>query len=313
MRVAFIGLGVMGTPMAANLLEAGHQLNLYRVDPKRHQGLLDAGGRAADSVADAVAGVDAVILMVPDTPNVEDALFGEQSVTDALAPGTLVIDMSSISPTATSEFADRIAALGGRYLDAPVSGGQVGAEEGTLSIMIGGSDSDVVRARPLFEVLGENISHVGAVGAGQTAKVANQIIVGLTIEAVAEAITFVEKAGVDPARVRSALMGGFASSRVLEKHGDRMIHGSFEPGFRLDLHRKDLNLALDAATDLAISLPGTALTAQLMNSAVANGDGDLDHSALLNTVRRLSDVNEDGEDLLDRLRHHTRDGDDAQR
>ncbi|HEY5783830.1 MAG TPA: NAD(P)-binding domain-containing protein, partial [Microlunatus sp.] len=240
MRIAFIGLGVMGAPMAANLLVAGHQLSLSRVTAGRHDALLDAGGEAADTAAAAAKDAEVVIVMVPDTPDVEEVLFGTDGVAGSLQPGTLVIDMSSISPNATKDFAARITAAGGRYLDAPVSGGEVGARAGTLSIMVGGTDADFVRAEPLLEVLGANVSHVGEVGAGQTAKVANQIIVALTIEAVAEALTFAEAAGADPAKVRAALLGGFASSKILELHGDRMITRSFDPGFRIRLHRKDL-------------------------------------------------------------------------
>jgi len=290
MRIAFIGLGVMGAPMAANLLQDGHQLSLSRVVPGRHDALVEAGGEAASSAAAAAEGAEIVIVMVPDTPDVETVLFSTDGVIETLPPGALVIDMSSISPTATKDFAARIHAAGGRYLDAPVSGGEVGAKAGTLSIMVGGSPEDFERAKPLFEVLGSNINHVGDVGAGQTAKVANQIIVALTIEAVAEALTFAEAAGADPAKVRAALMGGFASSRVLEVHGERIVNRAFEPGFRIRLHRKDLNLALAAATELNLALPNTAATQQLMNAAVAAGDGDADHSALASTVRRLGGV-----------------------
>jgi len=290
MRIAFIGLGVMGAPMAANLLAAGHQLSLSRVAVGRHDALIDAGGEAADTAAAAAKDAEVVIVMVPDTPDVEEVLFGTEGVAESLQPGTLVIDMSSISPTATKEFAARISTAGGHYLDAPVSGGEVGAKAGTLSIMVGGSTEDFEQARPLLEVLGANISHIGEVGAGQTAKVANQIIVASTIEAVAEALTFVEVAGADPAKVRAALLGGFASSKILELHGERMITRSFDPGFRIRLHRKDLNLAVSAATELDLALPSTALAQQLMNAAVAAGDGDADHSALVSTVRRLGGV-----------------------
>ena len=290
MRIAFIGLGVMGAPMAANLLAAGHQLSLSRVTAGRHDALLDAGGEAADTAAAAAKDAEVVIVMVPDTPDVEEVLFGTDGVAGSVQPGTLVIDMSSISPTATKDFAARITAAGGHYLDAPVSGGEVGARAGTLSIMVGGAADDFLRAQPLLEVLGANVSHIGEVGAGQTAKVANQIIVALTIEAVAEALTFAEAAGADPAKVRAALLGGFASSKILELHGERMITRSFDPGFRIRLHRKDLNLAVAAATELDLALPSTALTQQLMNAAVAAGDGDADHSALVTTVRRLGGV-----------------------
>ncbi|MBB3950105.1 2-hydroxy-3-oxopropionate reductase [Aureimonas jatrophae] len=284
MRIAFIGLGVMGRPMAGHLLAAGHELALHRVK-EASRFLVEAGGRAADSAAAAAAGAEAVILMLPDTPDVETVLFGEHGVASALQPGALVIDMSSISPIATKGFAERIEAGGGTYVDAPVSGGEVGARNAALTIMAGGSEAGFARARPLFEQMGKTITHVGGVGDGQTAKVANQIIVGLNIAAVAEALTFARAAGADPAKVREALMGGFASSRVLELHGERMIRETFDPGFRIRLHRKDMGLAMDGARALDIALPNTASTAQLMTSAIERGDGDKDHSALIRTLQ----------------------------
>jgi 2-hydroxy-3-oxopropionate reductase len=277
MRIGFVGLGVMGTPMATNLANAGHELFLYR----GREGL---PGTYCGSAAEAAAEAEVVILMLPDTPDVEQALFGAQGVAEGIKPGSLVIDMSSISPTATKDFARRLE--GCDYLDAPVSGGEVGARQATLTIMVGGEREIFEKARPLFEVLGQNITLIGAVGAGQTAKVANQIVVGLTIEAVAEALLFAEKAGADPAVVREALLGGFAQSRILQLHGERMVEQTFEPGFRIRLHRKDLALAVQAAAELDVALPNTAATQQLMNAAIADGDGDLDHSALYKTLRR---------------------------
>lgn len=287
MNIGFIGLGVMGRPMAHNLIKAGHTLLLSRVK-EASQFLVEAGGKAADSARAVVEAADVVILMLPDTPDVESVLFGAGGVAEGLKPGKLVIDMSSISPVATKEFAARIARLGCDYLDAPVSGGEVGAKNAALTIMVGGTEAAFERARPLFEAMGKNITLVGGVGDGQTAKVANQIIVGLTIEAVSEALTFAEKAGADPARVRAALMGGFASSRILEVHAERMINETFQPGFRIRLHRKDLTLAIDAAKALDMALPNAAATLQLMNAAVARGDGDLDHSGLIRTLKALA-------------------------
>ena len=279
MRIGFVGLGVMGRPMARNLIAAGHELFLYR-----DKGDLD--GYQCASAAEVAQRSEVVILMLPDTPDVEGALFGVDGVDESLKPGSLVIDMSSISPSATKVFAQRIEDQDCDYLDAPVSGGEVGAVQATLTIMVGGKQEAFERARPLFEALGKNITRIGDVGAGQTAKVANQIVVGLTIEAVAEALLFAEAAGADPAVVREALMGGFASSRILELHGERMVKETYEPGFRIRLHRKDLSLAVQAAAELNLALPNTAATQQLMNAAIADGDGELDHSALHRTLRR---------------------------
>ena len=291
MNIGFIGLGVMGRPMAGHLIEAGHTLLLHRVK-EVSQHLVDMGGRAMDSGRAVAEAAEVVILMVPDTPDVETVLFGQGGVAEGLSAGKLVIDMSSISPVATKAFAERIEALGCDYVDAPVSGGEVGARNASLTIMCGGKEAAFERARPLFEKLGKNITLVGGVGAGQTAKVANQIIVGLTIEAVAEALTFAKRAGADPARVREALMGGFASSRILELHGERMVKRTFDPGFRIRLHRKDLSLAVDSARALNLALPNAAATQQLMNAAIAMGDGDLDHSGLIRTLEALGGLNE---------------------
>lgn len=292
MQVGFIGLGVMGSPMAVQLIAAGHEVHLYRVKDN-HRDLLDRGGKRCDSAAEVAQRSEIVILMLPDTGDVESVLFGEGGIADHLASGKLLIDMSSISPVATKKFAERLSAKGVGYVDAPVSGGEVGAKAATLSIMAGGSEADFARALPLFEKMGKNITRVGGVGDGQTAKIANQIIVGLTIEAVAEALTFAKAAGADPAKVREALMGGFASSRILEVHGDRMVKRTFDPGFRIRLHRKDLSLAVDAARQLNLSLPNTAATQQLMNGAVANGLGDRDHSALIQMIEHLSAIKHD--------------------
>ncbi len=273
MKIGFIGLGIMGRPMALNLKAAGHTLTV----PERNS-LTPEIREAATVVAsprDVAAASEVVILMVPDTPDVEAVLFGEHGAAEGLKPGTLVIDMSSISPIATKEFARKVNAKGCDYLDAPVSGGEVGAKQGSLTIMVGGPDKAFARARPLFEVLGKTITHVGAEnGDGQTCKVANQIIVALNIQAVAEALVFAAKAGADPAKVRAAISGGFASSRVLELHGERMIKGNFDPGFRIRLHQKDLNLALSSARALNLSLPNTAVAQQMMSSCAAHGGGN---------------------------------------
>ncbi|MDR9805638.1 2-hydroxy-3-oxopropionate reductase [Rhizobium hidalgonense] len=287
MNIGFIGLGVMGRPMAEHLIDAGHTLHLSRVrEASRH--LVTKGGKAAHNAKAVAEASDITILMLPDTPDVEAVLFGENGMTSGLSSGKLVIDMSSISPVATKDFARRIEALGCDYVDAPVSGGEVGAKAASLTIMAGGKDEAFERARPLFEKMGKNITLVGRVGDGQTAKVANQIIVGLTIEAVSEALLFAKRAGADPAKVRAALMGGFAASRILEVHGERMVKETFDPGFRIRLHRKDMMLAVDAARALDLSLPNTAATQQLMNAAVANGDGERDHSALIRTLELLA-------------------------
>jgi 2-hydroxy-3-oxopropionate reductase len=288
MKIGFIGLGIMGRPMALNLKNAGHEL----IVPER-KSLTPEIRSAAEVVADpksVAAKSEVLILMVPDTPDVEAVLFGANGAAEGLKKGTLVIDMSSISPLDTKTFAKKVNALGCDYLDAPVSGGEVGAKQATLTIMIGGPDAAFARAKPLFELLGKNITHVGSEnGAGQTCKVANQIIVALNIQAVSEALVFAAKAGADPAKVRQALMGGFASSRILEVHAERMLNGTFNPGFRIRLHQKDLNLALTAAKELSMSLPNTATAQQMFSSCAAHGGADLDHSAMILAIEGLAD------------------------
>jgi 2-hydroxy-3-oxopropionate reductase len=289
MKIGFIGLGVMGRPMALNLKAAGHELFI----PDR--GSLTPELRAAATVLGDAAAVaehaEVVILMVPDTPDVEAVLFGPHGVAESLQKGTLVIDMSSISPVATKTFAQRIAKLGCDYLDAPVSGGEVGAKQATLTIMVGGPEAAFEKAKPLFEVMGKNITHVGEEpGAGQVCKVCNQIIVALNIQAVAEALTFARKAGADPAKVRQALMGGFASSRILEVHAERMINRTFAPGFRIKLHQKDLNLALSAARDMAMALPNTAIAQQMFSVVASQGGADQDHSALVQAIETMANL-----------------------
>jgi len=285
--IGFIGLGTMGRPMAANLIKGGHTLHLHSRSGVPAE-LTAAGGRAGDSARAVAQQSEVVILMLPDTPDVERVLFGPGGVAEGLGKGRLVIDMSSIAPLPTKEFARRIEALGCQYLDAPVSGGEVGAKNAALTIMVGGPQAAFERAKPLFELMGKNITLVGGNGDGQTCKVANQIIVALNIEAVAEALLFAAKAGADPAKVRQALMGGFAASRVLEVHGERMIKRTFDPGFRIELHQKDLGLALAGARALGLSLPNTASAQELFNACAANGGAKWDHSGLVRALERLA-------------------------
>ncbi len=289
LKLGFIGLGIMGTPMAGQLLKAGHQV-FANTASKVPDSLVSAGAIACQSAKDVAQKADIIFIMVPDTPHVEQVLFGDAGVAAGLSKGKTVVDMSSISPVETKVFAGRINALGCDYLDAPVSGGEVGAKNATLSIMVGGDEAVFERIRPLFELMGKNITLVGGNGDGQTAKVANQIVVALNIEAVAEALVFAAKAGADPARVRQALMGGFASSKILEVHGERMVTRRFEPGFRIELHQKDLNLALGSARALGVSLPNTATAQELFNACAAQGGKAWDHSAMVRALERLANV-----------------------
>jgi 2-hydroxy-3-oxopropionate reductase len=287
-RLGFIGLGIMGTPMAGHLRAAGHEL-FVSTRSKLPQALLDAGAIACAHGREVAERADIVFTMLPDTPDVLAVLFGDNGVAAGLSPGKTVVDMSSISPIETKAFAARINALGCDYLDAPVSGGEVGAKAATLTIMVGGPEATFEKVKPLFELMGKNITLVGGNGDGQTTKVANQIIVALNIAAVGEALVFAGKAGADPAKVRQALMGGFAASRILEVHGERMIKRSFNPGFRIGLHQKDLSLALAGARALGVSLPQTAGAAQLMQACAAHGMAELDHSALVRALELLAD------------------------
>lgn len=288
MKIGFIGLGTMGAPMARHLQQGGHELQVVRHRSPLPQDLLDGGAREHASAAQVAEHSEIIITMVPDTPDVERVLFDADGVAQGLRDGQVVVDMSSISPIKTREFAARIRELGGDYLDAPVSGGEVGAKAASLTIMVGGSQETFERLKPVFELMGKNITLVGDVGAGQTAKVANQIVVALTIEAVGEALLFASKAGVDPARVREALMGGFAGSRILEVHGERMIKRTFDPGFRIELHQKDLSLALDGAKALGLSLPNTATAQELFNACAGQGWAGLDHSAMARALELLA-------------------------
>jgi 2-hydroxy-3-oxopropionate reductase len=287
MNIGFIGLGIMGRPMAGHLVDAGHVVHLYDIAGVPDE-LSAKGGVACANSQEVAQRSDIVIVMVPDTPHVEAVLFGEKGIAGGLGRGKTVVDMSSISPIATRDFAKRINALGCDYLDAPVSGGEVGAKAASLTIMVGGPEAAFARVKPLFALMGKNITLVGGNGDGQTTKVANQIIVALTIEAVGEALLFASKAGADPAKVRQALMGGFAASRILEVHGERMIKRNFAPGFRVELHQKDLNLALSAARALGLSLPHTASCQELFNAASAQGGAAWDHSGLVRVLESLA-------------------------
>jgi 2-hydroxy-3-oxopropionate reductase len=287
MKIGFIGLGIMGAPMAKHLLEAGHQLFVSSRSglPPSLQGYPLTVCDSAKQVADQA---NIIILMLPDTPDVEVVLFGPHGVSEARLPGKVVVDMSSISPIETKKFANQIEHLGGHYLDAPVSGGEVGARAATLSIMVGGPQDVFEQVLPVLQLMGKNITRVGRNGDGQTAKVANQMVVALTIEAVGEALLFASRAGANPERVRQALLGGFASSKILEVHGERMVKRTFDPGFRIALHQKDLNLALKSAQEMGLALPATALAQQLFNSCVAQGGGAWDHSAMVHALEKLS-------------------------
>ncbi len=287
-KIGFIGLGIMGRPMAGHLRNAGHELFVVKHRSPLPRELLDGGAIACGSCKEVAANAEVVIVMVPDTPDVEEVLFGPGGVAEGLSPGKTVVDMSSIAPVETKAFAARINGLGCDYLDAPVSGGEVGAKAASLTIMAGGPEAAFERVMPLFELMGKNVTLVGGNGDGQTCKVANQIIVALTIEAVGEALLFASKAGADPRRVREALMGGFASSRILEVHGERMIERTFDPGFRIALHQKDLNLALSGARALGMSLPNTATAQELFNACAANGGSDWDHSAMVRALEMLA-------------------------
>ncbi|WP_415246745.1 2-hydroxy-3-oxopropionate reductase [Thauera sp.] len=286
-NIGFIGLGIMGTPMAANLIKGGHTVYAQSRSGVPAQ-LLEAGAKPCANAAEVARQADIIITMVPDTPHVEEALFGADGVAAGLSKGKIVVDMSSIAPVATKDFAKRINALGCEYLDAPVSGGEVGAKAASLTIMVGGSEAAFEKVKPIFELMGKNITLVGDNGAGQITKVANQIIVALNIEAVGEALVLAAKAGADPAKVRQALMGGFANSRILEVHGERMVKRTFDPGFRIELHQKDLNLALTTARELGVSLPNTATAQALFNACTAHGGAKWDHSGMVRALEKMA-------------------------
>jgi 2-hydroxy-3-oxopropionate reductase len=286
-NIGFIGLGIMGAPMAGHLINDGNTLFTNTVGPTP-SALVEAGARVCLNGAEVASQSDIIFIMVPDTPQVDEVLFGKDGVASALTAGKIVVDMSSISPVATKDFAKRVNALGCEYLDAPVSGGEVGAKAASLTIMVGGSEAAFAKVKPLFDKMGKNITLVGGNGDGQITKVANQIIVALTIEAVGEALLLAAKAGADPARVREALMGGFANSRILEVHGERMVKRTFAPGFRIDLHRKDLNLALTTGRQLGVPLPNTATAQELFNTCAAHEGGSWDHSAMVRALEIMA-------------------------
>jgi 2-hydroxy-3-oxopropionate reductase len=287
-ELGFIGLGIMGKPMASHLVKAGHTVHVCDLVEEPATYLCSLGAKGCSCCKEVAERSEIIFIMVPDTPDVEAVLFGKDGLAQGLKPGSIVVDMSSISPIATKEFAKSLAAVGVEMLDAPVSGGQVGAENAALSIMVGGPPDVFEKLKPYFQLMGKNIVHIGGHGDGQTCKVANQIVVALTIEAVAEALLFSAKAGADPAKVRAALLGGFAQSRILELHGERMIQRAFNPGFRIRLHQKDLNLALQAARSMGLSLPNTATAQELFNAVAAQGGSDLDHSAMVLALEKLA-------------------------
>ena len=287
LKLGFVGLGIMGGPMAGHLVTAGHEV-FINTRSKVPVDLASSAAIQCASPQEVASKADIIFTMVPDTPDVEKVLFGDKGIASGLSKGKVVVDMSSISPIATKEFSQKINALGCDYLDAPVSGGEVGAKNATLSIMVGGDEKIFEKVKPVFELMGKNINLVGGNGDGQTAKVANQIIVALNIEAVAEALLFASKAGADPAKVRQALMGGFAGSKILEVHGERMVKRTFDPGFRIELHQKDLNLALNSARSLGVSLPNTATAQELFNSCSAHGGKAWDHSAMVRALEKLA-------------------------
>lgn len=287
LNVGFVGLGIMGAPMCGHLINGGHNV-FVSTRSKVPEAIAQTKAVVCKSPAEVAQKADIIITMVPDTPDVEKVLFGENGIAHGISKGKVVVDMSSISPIDTKVFAKKINDLGAEYLDAPVSGGEVGAKNAALTIMVGGKEETFNRVKPLFELMGKNITLVGANGDGQTAKVANQIIVALNIEAVSEALLFAAKAGADPAKVRQALMGGFAASRILEVHGERMINRTFNPGFRIELHQKDLNLALQSARAMGVSLPNTATAQELFNACAANGGKAWDHSAMVRALEKLA-------------------------
>ena len=288
MKIGFIGLGIMGRPMALNLLHGGHQLTVWARRAESMQPVLDAGADAAASPAEVAKGVDVVISMVADAPDVEQVMLGERGVASAGRSDLIAVDMSTIRPAAARDIGARLLAQGIDFLDAPVSGGVVGAIAGTLSIMVGGTVSAFDRARPAFACMGRNIVHVGDAGAGQVAKAANQIVTGVGVLTVAEARNFAARSGVDPARVREALLGGFAYSKILENHGQRMLDRNFKPGFKSWMHQKDMNIVMQSAHELGLCLPVSAATAQMYNAMVGSGLGEEDSIAILKLLERLS-------------------------
>jgi 2-hydroxy-3-oxopropionate reductase len=287
-NIGFIGPGIMGGPMAVNLMKGGHKLWVYARRPAATQSLVAVGATACATPAEVARHADVIFTIVSDTPDVESVIFGEQGIASQARPGTVIVDMSTISPTATKSFAERLAQQGIDMLDAPVSGGETGAINGTLSIMVGGKTKVFERVKPLFECMGKNIVHIGDNGAGQVAKACNQIVVAVTIEAVAEALTFARKNGADPAKVREALMGGFAGSKIMEVHGKRMLDNDFKPGFKVGLHQKDMRIVMETAHQLGVALPAAALVTQHLNALMGTGDTNLDSAAVVKVIERMS-------------------------
>jgi 2-hydroxy-3-oxopropionate reductase len=289
-NVGFIGPGIMGGPMALNLMKGGHKLWVHARRPEAMKKLVESGATACASAAEVGKHADVIFLIVSDTPDVESVIFGESGIAKQARSGSVIVDMSTISPTATKVFAERLAKQGVDMLDAPVSGGETGAINATLSIMVGGKTKVFERVKPLFELMGKNIVHIGDNGAGQVAKACNQIVVAVTIEAVAEALTFARKNGADAARVREALMGGFAGSKVMEVHGKRMLDNEFKPGFKVGLHQKDMRIVMETAHQLGVALPAAALVTQHLNALMGTGDKDLDSAAVVKVVKRMSGI-----------------------
>jgi len=287
-NVGFIGPGIMGGPMALNLMKGGHKLWGYARRPEAMKKLVDAGATACTSAAEVAKYADVIFLIVSDTPDVESVIFGENGIAKGARSGSVIVDMSTISPTATKVFAERLAKQGVEMLDAPVSGGETGAINGTLSIMVGGKTQVFERVKPLFECMGKNIVHIGDNGSGQVAKACNQIVVAVTTEAVAEALTFARKNGADPAKVRDALMGGMAGSKIMEMQGKRMLNNDFKPGFKVGLHQKDMRIVMETAHQLGVALPAAALVTQHLNALMGTGDKDLDSAAVVKVLERMS-------------------------
>jgi len=285
--IGFIGLGIMGSPMSLHLLKAGYPLIVLDRVSELQKAIVAAGAQAGASPRRIAEQSDIVITMLPDSPDVEEVVLGKNGVLEGLRPGSLFIDMSTILPSTARRVTEAVRQKGAEGLDAPVSGGQVGAQNATLSIMVGGSAAAFARAKPIFEKMGKNIVHVGEAGAGQVTKAANQVVVAVTIAAVSEALLLAAKAGVDPAKVREALLGGFAQSRILDLHGNRMLQRNFQPGFKMKLHRKDMSIVLNTARELGLALPTSAAVAELMNAVIANGGAELDHSALVTMLEKL--------------------------
>ncbi len=291
-NVGFIGPGIMGGPMAHHLIKGGHKLHVYARRPEAMASLLAAGATGCATPAEVAKQADVIFTIVSDTPDVEEVIFGANGIAGSARVGAVIVDMSTISPNATKQFAERLAKLGIEMLDAPVSGGETGAINGTLSIMAGGKADVFERVRPLFECMGKNIVHIGDNGAGQVAKACNQIVVAVTIEAVAEALTFARKNGADPAKVRAALMGGFAGSKIMEVHGQRMLDNDFKPGFKVGLHQKDMRIVMETAHQLGVALPAAALVTQHLNALMGTGDAELDSAAIVKVIARMSGMDE---------------------